>query len=96
MTESFTQADLAQWGYNIQLYKTDVSEAESDNDMFTQSEGPAKNCNISADYTWASITEKAFAIKIPDDLDPGEYTIFLQQYGDTAGWVSYIKFSAKK
>ena len=96
VTESFTQADLAQWGYNIQLYKTDVSEAESDNDMFTQSEGPAKNCNISADYTWASITEKAFAIKIPDDLDPGEYTIFLQQYGDTAGWVSYIKFSAKK
>ena len=96
VTESFTQADLAQWGYNIQLYKTDVSEAESDNDMFTQSEGPAKNCNISTDYIWASITEKAFAIKIPDDLDPGEYTIFLQQYGDTAGWVSYIKFSAKK
>lgn len=94
VTEYFTKSDLEQWGYNIQLYKTDVSEAESDNDMFTALEGPAKN--IPLEYFWASIEKKAFAVKIPDDLEPGEYTIYFQQYGDRVGWDSFIKFTANK
>lgn len=92
MTEYFTQADLEQWGYNIQLYKTDINESESDDDFFTATNGPAKNCNVSVDSIWASITEKAFAIKLPDNIQPGDYTIFIEQYGDQAGWVSYVKF----
>ena len=94
VTEYFTQSDIEHWGYNIQLYKTDVSETESDNDMFTQLEGPAKNIHL--DSNWASIYAKAFAVKIPDDIEPGEYTIFFQQYGDSVGLESFIKFTAKK
>ena len=93
VTEYFTKADLEQWGYNIQLYKTDVSDAASDGDMFTQLEGSAKKCNLPVDSIWASISEKAFAIKLPENIQPGNYTIYFQQYGDQVGWDSYIRFS---
>lgn len=93
VTEYFTQADLEQWGYNIQLYRTDIDKTESDDDFFTETNGPAKNCNVSFDSTWASITEKAFAIKLPDNIQPGDYTIYIEQYGDHVSWDSYVRFA---
>ena len=41
---------------------------------------------------WAVAQNAAFTVT----AEPGEYTIFFQQYGDSVGLESYIKFTAKK